>query len=65
MKTHVNPKSLHGLDIVATLVDAALAFARGHRRSGVLLLGAAALSSHLPGLGTAVSVLLRLVRRFR
>ena len=50
---------------VATLVDAALAFAHGRRKSGVLLLAAAALSTRIRGLGTAVSVVLRLVRRFR
>lgn len=50
---------------VATLVDAALAFARGRGKSGVLLLAAAALSTRIQGLGTAVSVVLRVVRRFR
>ena len=62
--TGFNAKSMNDLSIVATIVDAAMAFARGRRKSGVLLLGAAALSSRLPGLGTAVSLLLRLVRRF-
>jgi hypothetical protein len=50
---------------VTTLVDAALAFARGRPKSGVILLAAAALSTRIDGLGTVVSVLLRLVRRFR
>lgn len=53
------------LSIVSTLTDAALSFVRGRHKQGVLLLGAAALSSRVPGLGTAVSVLLRLVRRFK
>ena len=60
-----NSKSVSKLSIVSTLVDAAMAFARGRPKSGVLLVGAAALSSRVPGLGTAVSLLLRLVRRFR
>lgn len=62
--TGFDATSANDLSIVATIVDAAMAFARGRHGSGVLLLGAAALSSRLPGLGTAVSLLLRLVRRF-
>lgn len=61
----VTDSSLGRASTVATLVDAALAFARGRRGSGVLLLAAAAVSTRVPGLGTVVSVLLRLVRRFR
>jgi len=57
--------SLSKLSTLTTLVDAALAFARGRRKSGVLLLVAAAVSSRVKGLGTVVSILLRLVRRFR
>lgn len=53
------------LSIVSTLVDAAVSFSRGRKKSGLLLLGAAALSSRLPGLGTAVSVFLRIARRLR
>lgn len=53
------------LSIVSTLVDAALAFYRGRVKSGLLLLGAAAASRKLPGVGTAASLLLRLVRRLR
>lgn len=53
------------LGIASTLVDAALELARGRPRSGVLLLGSAVLSSRVPGLGIAVSVLLRLYRRHR
>lgn len=55
---------LTDLGILSTLVDAGIAFARGNSASGVLLLVAAALSSRLPGLGVAVSVLLRVYRRF-
>lgn len=56
---------LADLGIVSTLVDAGIAFARGRSGSGVLLLVAAALSTRLPGLGIAVSVLLRVYRRFK
>ncbi|ELZ25521.1 hypothetical protein [Natrinema limicola] len=63
--TNVNSRTANKLSIVSTLIDSALAFRRGRPKSGLLLLGAAALSSRIPGLGTAVSVLLRLVRRFR
>jgi len=58
-------RSIDRVSMLSTPVDAALAFARGRRKSGLLLLGAAALSSRIPGLGTAVSVLLRLVRTLR
>lgn len=61
----VNRNSVNRISIVSTLVDAAMEFARGRRKSGVLLLGAAALSSRIPGLGTAVSLFLRLVRWIR
>ncbi|NHN60657.1 MULTISPECIES: hypothetical protein [Halorussus] len=60
-----NADSANKLSMVSTLVDAAMAFARGRPKSGLLLVGAAALSSRVPGLGTATSLLLRLVRRFR
>ena len=63
--TGFNSKSVNKLSIVSTLVDAAMAFARGDRKSSLLLVGAAALSSRVAGLGTAVSLALRLVRRFR
>jgi len=54
---------LSNLSIVSTIVDAALAFARGRSVSGVLLLAAAALGTRVPGIGTAMSLLLRLYRR--
>ena len=60
-----NVQSANKLSIVSTLIDAALAFTRGRRKSGLVLLGAAALSSRIPGIGTAVSLFLRLVRWFR
>lgn len=60
-----NSDSMNKLSIVSTLVDAAMAFARGRKKSGLLLVGAAALSSRVPGLGTAASLFLRLVRRFQ
>jgi hypothetical protein len=60
-----NVQSANKISIISTLVDAALAFARGRPKSGLVLLGAAALSSRIPGIGTAVSLLLRLVRRLR
>ncbi|WP_224448421.1 hypothetical protein [Haloprofundus salilacus] len=60
-----NTNSMNKLSIVSTLVDALVAFAKGRRISGVLLLAAAALSSRVRGIGTAVSLLLRLYRRFR
>ncbi|NUE03560.1 hypothetical protein HUB97_13810 [Halorubraceae archaeon YAN] len=59
------PDMLKNLSIISTLVDAALEFARGRPKSGLLLLGAAAVSNRFPGVGTAASVLLRLYRRFR
>jgi hypothetical protein len=63
--TNFNSKSMKKLSTVSTLVDAAMAFARGREKSGLLLVGAAALSSRVPGLGTAASLLLRLARRLR
>jgi hypothetical protein len=61
----VKTRSLKRLSTVSTVVDALLAFRRGRRKSGVLLLGAAALSSRIPGLGTAASLVLRIARRLR
>ena len=58
-------KLLKNAGVVTTLVDAVMEFAKGRRKSGALLLGAAALSSRIPGIGTAVSVGLRAYRRFR
>lgn len=58
-------KLLKNAGVVATLVDALMEFAKGRRKSGALLLGAAALSSRIPGIGTIVSLALRAYRRFR
>lgn len=63
--TSFNTDSANKLSIVSTLVDAALAFRRGRSKSGLLLLVAAALSSRIPGVGAAASLLLRIVRRLR
>jgi hypothetical protein len=57
--------TLARIGILSTLVDAAVAFARGRSVSGVLLVASAALSHRVPGLGVVVSVLVRLVRRLR
>jgi hypothetical protein len=62
---NVNVGSMRKLSTVSTILDALLAFKRGRKKSGLLLLGAAALSRRVPGIGTAASVLLRIVRRFR
>lgn len=64
-QTGFNAQSANKLSILSTVIDAGIAFARGRRKSGVLLLVAAALSSRVPGLGTATSLLLRVVRRLR
>ncbi|AQL44465.1 hypothetical protein BV210_04105 [Halorientalis sp. IM1011] len=61
--TQLTGGSARGLSIVSTLVDAVIAFARGRPKAGALLLGAAALSTRIPGLGVAVSVLLRVYRK--
>jgi hypothetical protein len=58
-------QSIGKLSTGATLIDAAVEFVRGRPGSGALLVGAAALSRYVPGLGTVVSVLLRVVRRLR
>lgn len=58
-------RTLKRLGILSTVLDAAVAFARGRTRSGLLLLAAAALSDRLPGLGVVVSLVLRLSRWLR
>ncbi len=63
--TGINARSANKLSIVSTLIDSALAFRRGRTKSGLLLLGAAALSSRVPGIGTITSLFLRLARRLR
>jgi hypothetical protein len=56
---------LKNTSTATTVIDAALEFAKGRWSSGFLLLGAAALSSRIPGIGTAASLLLRAYRRLR
>ncbi|QZX99054.1 hypothetical protein [Halobaculum rubrum] len=63
--TQFDRRTASKLSIVTTVVDAAMAFARGRRKEALVLLGAAALSTRVPGLGTAVSLLSRVVRRVR
>ncbi|NIB98414.1 hypothetical protein [Halobacterium sp. R2-5] len=58
-------KSASRASTVSTIIDAAMSFRRGKRKRGLLLLGAAALSRRIPGLGTLASILVRVSRRFR
>ncbi|ELY57446.1 hypothetical protein C493_08171 [Natronolimnohabitans innermongolicus JCM 12255] len=51
--------------VVTTALDGVMELAKGRRKSGLLLLGAAAVSSRVPGFGTATSMLLRVYRRLR
>jgi len=63
--TGVNTKSINKLSIASTILDAGVAFARGRRKESIVLLGAAAVSTRVPGVGTAASLLFRLARRLR
>ena len=63
--TGFDSSSANKLSIASTVVDAGIAFARGRRKSALLLLAAAALSSRVPGIGTATSILLRVIHRLR
>ncbi|GEM_PF-1700921 len=56
---------LKNAGVITTVIDAAMEFTKGRPKAGALLLGAAAVSSRIPGFGTAVSLLLRAYRRFR
>jgi hypothetical protein len=56
---------LNGLSIASTLADALRAFRRGDKASGAALLGAAALSVRIPGVGVLASILLRVRQRLR
>ncbi|OLZ40546.1 hypothetical protein A6E15_05875 [Natrinema saccharevitans] len=58
-------RSINGLSIRSTLVDSAMAVRRGRPKSALVLLGAAALSARVPGIGTAASLCLRVMRRLR
>ncbi len=62
---HNRSQALKQFGVASTLIDAALEFVKGRPKSGLLLLGAAAISTRLSGFGTAISVILRLYRRFR
>ena len=57
--------TLGKIGVVTTLIDALVAFVRGRKASGLLLLIAAAVSSRVPGIGFVVSAALRLYRRLR
>ncbi|WP_049889221.1 hypothetical protein [Natronolimnohabitans innermongolicus] len=56
---------LKNASVVTTALDGVMELAKGRRKSGLLLLGAAAVSSRVPGFGTATSMLLRVYRRLR
>ena len=64
-QTHTNANLLKNAGVVTTLIDGVLEFAKGRRKSGLLLVGAAAVSAKIPGFGTAVSAALRAYRRLR
>ncbi|WP_049927399.1 hypothetical protein [Halopiger goleimassiliensis] len=51
--------------VVTTVIDAGMEFSKGRRKTGLLLLGAAAVSRRVPGFGTAVSLGVRAYRRLR
>lgn len=61
----LNSKRLTALSMVSTISDALVAFARGRRKRGLVLLGAAAATWKLRGLGVLASILVRLVGRIR
>ncbi|MXV62752.1 hypothetical protein GS429_11880 [Natronorubrum sp. JWXQ-INN-674] len=63
--TQDRSKLLKNAGVVTTAIDGIMEFSKGRRKSGLLLLGAAAVSSRIPGFGTAASVLLRAYRRLR
>jgi len=65
MATQTRGSPLGNITIISTLVDAAMALRRGENWAAALLLGAAALSTRVPGAGVVASVLVRLLRRFR
>lgn len=65
MSTQTAGSPFGDLAILSTVVDAAFAFLRGDRWAAALLLGAAALSTRVRGVGILASLLVRLVRRLR
>ena len=56
---------LKNAGVVTTAIDGLVELAKGRRKSGLLLLGAAAVSRRVPGFGTAASLALRAYRRLR
>jgi hypothetical protein len=62
---NVTANSMKKLSIATTVLDAAMAFRRGNPRRGAVLLGAAALSTRAPGLGTLASIGYRVYQRLR
>jgi len=65
MSTQTAGSPLGDIARLSTVIDAAVAFLRGDRWAAAVLLGAAALSSRVPGLGMVASVLVRVFRRLR
>ena len=65
MQPQTQGSPLGNVAIISTLVDAAMALRRGEHWAAALLLGAAALSTRVTGVGVVASVLVRLVRRLR
>jgi len=65
MPTQTAGSPLGDIARLSTVIDAAVAFLRGDRWAAAVLLGAAALSSRVPGLGMVASVLVRVFRRLR
>ena len=63
--TRTRSDTLRRSSTATTLIDAILEFSKGRHRAGALLLAAAAVSTKVPGFGTAVSLLLRVYRRVR
>ncbi|ADD04254.1 uncharacterized protein Nmag_0669 [Natrialba magadii ATCC 43099] len=63
--TNTRVDTLSKASTATTVIDAMMEFMRGRRAGGLFLLGAAALSSRIPGVGTAASLLLRAYRRLR
>ena len=65
MRTQTQGSPLGDLAVLSTLVDAAVALRRGDNWAAALLLGAAALSTRVTGVGVLASAVVRLVRRLR
>lgn len=61
----LNMASIKKLSIALTMIEGVVAITKGQTKRGLVLLAAAVLSSRVPGAGTAVSLLIRLIRRLR